>query len=169
MSSEKHREEASTDLAIKVITISDSLAEKGKKEKDESGKIIKKKLKNKGYSVERDLIPDNSEAIESELEKNVKNTELDAIITTGGTGITSRDKTVDIAKELFEKELPGFGELFRKESYREVGSAIILSRATAGIINQKPIFCLPGSPNSVKTGMDLLIPDLAHIVKHAGE
>ncbi|KXA91666.1 hypothetical protein AKJ64_04610, partial [candidate division MSBL1 archaeon SCGC-AAA259E17] len=148
----------------------DSLKKSGKgKGEDESGDIIQKKLKEEGYSSERIIISDEDEEIRKELSKSSKNPEIDALITTGGTGITSRDRTVDVVKELFEKELPGFGELMRSESYEEVGKAAFLSRTTAGIVDKKPIFCLPGSPNSVRNGMKIIIPELAHTVKHARE
>lgn len=170
MTSAEHRKEAPLDLNVRIITVSDSLSEKGKeREKDKSGGIIQKKLEERGFSSNRVIIPDESERIKRELKKSSEDSENDAIITTGGTGITSRDKTIDVAKELFEKELPGFGELLRRKSYEEVGGAVFLSRATAGVLKQKPIFCLPGSPNSVNKGMDLILPDLAHTVKHARE
>ena len=171
MTSAEHRENAPSNLQISAITISDSLSDSEEgKENDKSGKIIKEKLREKDHKIEyTSIIPDESKEIRDELQKSVKNPEIDAVITTGGTGITSQDKTVDVAKKIFEKEMPGFGELLRRKSYKEIQTAVILSRSTAGIAGKTPIFCLPGSPNSVKTGMDLIIPDLAHIVKHARE
>ncbi len=171
MTTDQHRKEAPSDLHVKTITVSDSLAEKGEAgyREDKSGKIIQKKIEEGGYSSERVIVPDEGEKIEEEISEAVADDGVDAVITTGGTGITSRDKTADIAKKLFDKEFPGFGELFRRKSFDEIGTAVILSRATAGLVKQKPIFCLPGSPNSVETGMDLIISDLAHIIKHARE
>jgi molybdenum cofactor biosynthesis protein B len=94
---------------------------------------------------------------------------IDAIIITGGTGIARRDVTIETVAPLYEKELPGFGEVLRRVGYDMVGTPALLTRASAGIIKRKPVFCLPGAPNAVEIGMDLILPELGHVVKHARE
>ncbi len=171
MTTTEHRKEAPKDLHIGVITISDTRSaawEEGRDE-DESGNIIMRRLEEAGFSSERIIIPDEGDELAEILEKWLEDPEIDAIITTGGTGIAERDITVDVASNFFEKELPGFGEFLRKEGYEMVGFAGILTRATLGIAEQKPIFCLPGAPNSVKVGMNMITSELAHLVKHARE
>lgn len=171
MTAKEHREEAPEDLNVGVITVSDSRAaamEEGRDE-DESGKIIQRKLEEAGFSSDRSVLPDEWDVLEGKLGELISDPGVDAVITTGGTGITSRDKTVDVARTFFDKELPGFGESLRRLGYEKVGGPGILTRATAGLAAQKPIFCLPGAPNAVEVGMDLILPDLAHVVKHARE
>ena len=95
---------------------------------------------------------------------------LDVAIFSGGTGITPTDITIETVTPFFEKTLPGFGEFFRRISYDKVGSAAVLSRAVAGVAKGKAIFCIPGSPDAVKTAVEMLIlPEAPHIVKHARE
>ena len=89
------------------------------------------------------------------------------IITTGGTGLESRDITIETIEPLFEKEIKGFGEIFRAISYEELGAGSLLSRATAGIYRKTMIFAMPGSPNAVKTGLGIIIDELGHLKKHA--
>jgi molybdenum cofactor biosynthesis protein B len=95
---------------------------------------------------------------------------LDVAIFSGGTGITPTDITIETVSPFFEKTLPGFGEFFRRISFDHVGSAAVLSRAVAGVVKGKAIFCIPGSPDAVKTSVEMLIlPEASHIVKHARE
>lgn len=171
MTAEEHRKEAPENLHVAVITVSDtrSVAMKEGRDEDESGKIIQEKLEEAGFTSDRDIIPDEKDELTEKLDGLLSDPEVDAIITTGGTGIAKRDITVDIAREFFEKELPGFGESLRRRGFEMVGVPGLLTRATLGVSNQKPILCLPGAPNSVKVGMDLIITDLPHIVKHARE
>ena len=90
----------------------------------------------------------------------------EVIISTGGTGIGKRDITIETIQPLFDKELTGFGEIFRYESYKELGTGAILSRATAGVWNETLLVALPGSPNAVTLGMKIIKPELGHMVKH---
>ena len=91
--------------------------------------------------------------------------DIDGIITNGGTGISKRDITVDVVSKFFDKELKGFGEIFRYLSYKEIGSPAILSRATAGLCKDKIIISIPGSENAVKLAMEkIIIPELSHIL-----
>jgi len=93
--------------------------------------------------------------------------DTDAIITTGGTGLTPRDVTIEAAGLLLEKEIPGFGEIFRRESMDEIGYATMLTRAIAGIIQGRAVFCMPGSPNAVRLGISIIASELGHVVEHA--
>ena len=112
-----------------------------------------------------EIIPDNSYIIKETLTKFMDNTSIHAIIFSGGTGLTPKDITYETLTPLIEKEITGFGEIFRALSYEEIGSAAMLSRATGGSIKDKAIFLLPGSPKAVKLAFNkLLIPELRHIV-----
>jgi molybdenum cofactor biosynthesis protein B len=99
------------------------------------------------------------------VEKSV----ADAVVICGGTGLTHLDLTLEAVEPLFEKTLPGFGEVFRWRSLEEVGTRAMLTRATAGIYNGKPVFCLPGSPGAARLGMELIMAELVHILKHIRE
>lgn len=100
----------------------------------------------------------------------MSNESVDAVVASGGTGITQSDITIEAIRPLFEKELPGFGELLRKISYEKIGSPAVMTRATAGIVKGKAIFCIPGSPQAVETALKhLILPEVGHIVKHARE
>ncbi|KXA91638.1 hypothetical protein AKJ63_01180 [candidate division MSBL1 archaeon SCGC-AAA259D18] len=166
----EHKENAPTDLHVGIITTSDSLYSiEDDKRDDKSGNIIQERIDEAGFSSERYLCPDEGKQIRKKLLELLTDSGVDAVITTGGTGVASRDITIDVVSDLFDKELPGFGELLRRKSYGKIGNSIILTRATAGLIDQKPVFCLPGSPDSVKIGSDLIVSELAHIEKHARE
>lgn len=134
---------------------------------DSSGKTIKNLLTTNGHDViQYMLINDDSNAIQSALRSAV-DSDADIIITTGGTGLTSHDVTIEATTPMFEKIIPGFGELFRFKSIEEIGTAVILTRATAGVIRSKAVFCLPGSSNAVRLAIkDIIIPEAGHIVKH---
>lgn len=167
----EHREGAPKNLRVAVITVSDSRAAAMREGRDEdiSGRIVERELQKAGHSSTRVVIPDDEGQIEKELRESISDPKIDAVITTGGTGITSRDRTVDVVRPLFEMDLPGFGEILRRMGYEKVGGPGILTRATAGLIERKPVFCLPGAPNAVEVAMELIIPDLGHLVKHARE
>jgi len=120
--------------------------------------------------VSRVLISDSRRDLAREIKKAGKSKEIDSIIVSGGTGITKQDITIEVVEKLLDKQIPGFGELFRKLSYDEVGSAAILSRAISGLTFGKIIFCLPGSTNAVRLAMnELILPEIGHMVKHASE
>ncbi len=135
-------------------------------ENDESGSIMKRLIEEYGYIVAYyDIVKNDKEKIKEKLEETLKNENVNVIIFSGGTGISKRDVTVDAVKPLLEKELPGFGEIFRWLSYKEIGSAAIMSRAFAGIKNGKAIFCLPGSKNAVELAMkEIILREAAHIM-----
>ncbi|MEM2908351.1 MAG: MogA/MoaB family molybdenum cofactor biosynthesis protein [Candidatus Hadarchaeales archaeon] len=171
MSGIEHKKDAPRHLRVAVLTISDSRAAAMREGRDEdvSGKLIERKLREAGHSSIRLILPDEAEEIRAAIERFSSDLETDVIITTGGTGITHRDVTIETVKPLLEKELPGFGELLRRIGYEKVGGPAILTRATAGVVKKKPVFCLPGAPNAVEVAMDLILPELGHIVKHARE
>jgi len=164
---EKHRAEAPTKLRIAVVTISDKRA-RGVEE-DISGKLLQEGLEKEGFTVSRHLLPNESERIASLVRELLDHQDVDAIITIGGTGISSRDVTIESIRPLLQKELPGFGEMLRHLGYQKVGTPALLSRALAGSAKGKLVFCLPGAPAAVSVALELLLPDLSHLVKHARE
>ncbi|OYT62831.1 MAG: molybdenum cofactor biosynthesis protein [Thermofilum sp. ex4484_15] len=133
---------------------------------DPSGDIAERELRNLGHNVViRKILPDEVSRIRDEIRRLIDDSKIDIIITIGGTGLTSDDVTIEAVTPLLDKILPGFGEIFRYLSYREVGSLAILSRAIAGISRDKVIFCLPGSVNAVKLAINMLIgPLLPHLL-----
>lgn len=144
-----------------VITISDTRAH----ETDVSGRAIVELLEDAGHVVaKRQILRDEPMDVRDAVLANVA--DVDAIITTGGTGITSRDSTYEAVASIFEKHLDGFGELFRMLSYEEIGSAAMMTRAAAGVARGTAIFLLPGSEHAVRLGMTkLILPELGHVVR----
>ncbi len=160
--SKQHQKESSADISCGIITLSDSR----KSEKlDLSGKYLAEELESRYNLKSRSLIPDEKNKLIESIETMI-NDDVDVIITNGGTGLDSRDITVETVESLFEKKLDGFGEIFRAVSYEEIGSAALLSRATAGVYKQTLIFSMPGSPNAVKTALGIIIDELPHFVHH---
>jgi molybdenum cofactor biosynthesis protein B len=148
-----------------VLTISDTRTKKT----DESGKIAKELISKDGHQVlAYKIIRNDKSLIQTNVKEILQNPEINAIVTIGGTGISKRDATVESVSELLHKKIEGFGELFRNLSYQEIGEAAVISRATAGTINGKLVFCLPGSKNAVKLALNkLILPGLGHIIKEA--
>jgi molybdenum cofactor biosynthesis protein B len=160
--SKMHQEQSSTDITCGLITLSDSR----KSEKlDLSGKYIAEEIESRYTLKSRKLIPDEKEDLINAIDDMVSE-DIDVIMTNGGTGLDVRDITVETVESLFEKKIDGFGELFRAKSFEEIGSAALLSRATAGIYKKTIIFSMPGSPNAVKTALSLIIDELPHFVHH---
>ena len=157
----EHQSESSKHLKCGVITLSDSRNGKS----DLSGDYIAQEIESKYQLTSRAIIPDEKDDLIETIEKMVSE-DVDVILTTGGTGLDTRDITVECVESLFEKKLDGFGEIFRAKSYEEIGAAALLSRATAGIYKKKVIFSMPGSPNAVKTALEIIIDELPHIVHH---
>jgi len=170
-SMEEHKRKSPILVKVGVITLSDSKYEDHlrSKQTDVSGKTITDAVKDKHKLVSYSVIPDDAKLLLGELEDFIENKEADVIITTGGTGIGSRDITIETLKPLFEKELNGFGEIFRYESYKELGTGALLSRATAGVYKRTLIVSVPGSPNAVELSLKILLPELGHLVKHLRE
>jgi len=157
-----HQKESSKDITCGLITLSDSR----KSEKlDLSGKYIAEEIEARYTLKSRSLIPDEKEDLINTIDTMTEDG-IDVILTNGGTGLATRDITVETVESLFEKKIDGFGELFRAKSFEEIGSAALLSRATAGVYKKTIIFSMPGSPNAVKTALDLIIDELPHFVHH---
>lgn len=165
MGSEEHKDSAPMELDFSVITVSDSLS-RGERE-DNSGDLISEQMSDAGHNlVERVQIPDEEMYILKEISRILVDFDVDVIIMTGGTGISERDKTIETLRKIFDKEIEGFGELFRKYSYDEVGTATVLSRASAGVVDGAVIYSLPGSVNAVLTGMKIIKSEAPHMTKH---
>jgi molybdenum cofactor biosynthesis protein B len=158
----EHRKKSETSVAVAVITLSTSRS----LETDKSGAIIQQLLEEKGHSVPvRKLIPDSRNILRATLRELAREKKVHAIITTGGTGLTPTDVTIEAVQGMLDKELPGFNSLFMMLSYPQVKSAAMLSRALAGTIKGKAIFCLPGSPRACKLATEsLILPELGHIM-----
>tara|TARA_B100001250_G_C19263409_1_gene555870 strand:- start:13 stop:540 length:528 start_codon:yes stop_codon:yes gene_type:complete len=141
-------------INIAVITISDSRTI----ENDTSGDTLEKRIKDAGHQIiKRIIIPDDVEKIKETLKMMSKEDNIDCIITTGGTGLTGRDTTPEAVKEIANKNIDGFGELFRQVSFKTIGTSAIQSRATAALINSTYVFCLPGSTGACKDGWDEIL------------
>ena len=132
-------------IKFAIAIISDSRTLKN----DKSGVVLENKIIKSGHELlSKDIIIDDKKKILTFLRKKIKSKSLNAIITTGGTGLTGRDSTPEAFNQIIEKEIPGFGELFRMISYKKIGTSAIQSRAIAGIVKDKFIFALPGSPSA---------------------
>lgn len=141
-------------LRIAVLTISDTRTE----ETDTSGTVLADRLTGKGHILaDKRIVKDNIYEIRAVLSRWIADPEVRAVITTGGTGLTSRDGTPEAVLPLLDKEIAGFGEMFRAISFEEIKTATLQSRALAGVANGTYIFCLPGSSGACKTGWDNLI------------
>nr|VFK53072.1 MAG: molybdenum cofactor biosynthesis protein B [Candidatus Kentron sp. TUN]VFK53820.1 MAG: molybdenum cofactor biosynthesis protein B [Candidatus Kentron sp. TUN]VFK59548.1 MAG: molybdenum cofactor biosynthesis protein B [Candidatus Kentron sp. TUN] len=141
-------------LRIAILTISDSRTE----ETDGSGRILVDRLTDKGHLLaDKLIVPDDIYEIRAVVSRWIVATDVQVIITTGGTGLTSRDGTPEAIMPLLDKKIEGFGEMFRAVSFEEIKTATLQSRALAGIANGTYIFCLPGSSGACKTGWDKLI------------
>ncbi len=131
---------------------------------DESGDLAEEFIKRaKGKVIERKLVPDDAKLLTDVLSKALK-AEVDVILLTGGTGVSKTDVTIETVRPFFEKEVEGFGEIFRFVSYEKIGAAAALSRATAGVAKGKLIMCLPGSPDAVRTALELFVVEIPHIL-----
>lgn len=166
-----HKEHAPKSASVFIVTCSTSKAEQKKRGldvEDPSGDEIEKLMLEAGHRVVgRTLIPDRIALLRTTVGKALKS-DADAIIITGGTGIAPSDVTVEGVSPMLEKEIPGFGELLRRISYEKIGSAAMMTRAMAGVVKGKAIFCLPGSPDGVTTAVSkLIIPELGHVVSIA--
>ena len=161
MGVEEHRKTAVTGVRCAVLTVSDTRA----METDVSGRTIVELLESASHVVaKRQILRDDPKDVHEAVLGQIGG--VDAIITTGGTGITSRDSTYEAIASLFEKQIDGFGELFRSLSYQEIGSAAMMTRACAGVARGTAIFILPGSEHAVRLAMTkLILPELGHVVR----
>jgi len=168
VSHEIHRRQGPKVVRFYIVTVSTSrYREKaaGGSPSDESGDTAETMVKETGnVVVGRDLLPDDVNAIRRKLLELVQRDDVDVIVFTGGTGLTRTDVTIEAVRPFFEKEIDGFGDVFRHLSIQEVGTAAFLTRATGGVIGDKVVFLLPGSPNAVKTGMRIILSEGSHLL-----
>ena len=138
-------------INIAIVTISDSRTLKN----DKSGAVLEQRVIKSGHKISsREIVKDDFNKISKLFKNLINNQEVDAIISTGGTGLTGRDITPEVMETLFEKSIDGFGEMFRWLSFSKIGTSALQSRALAGVANGTYIFCLPGSPSACKDGWD---------------
>ena len=166
----KHLPKEPLKIQARIFVISDSLHHlkktgKNWKETDKSGQIAKETLQRSFPDIDLvlDVLPDEldliSEAVTTSIEEQIS-----LILTLGGTGISTRDVTIEAISPLIEKELTGFGELFRLKTYETVGTISIMTRTLAGVAQKSCITCLPGSPNATRLGLELILTELAHVL-----
>ncbi|KPJ95203.1 MAG: molybdenum cofactor biosynthesis protein B [Gammaproteobacteria bacterium SG8_15] len=143
-------------LNIAVLTVSDTRTE----EDDRSGQLLVKRLTEAGHTLsEKTMVPDDMYQIRATVSRWVADAEINVVLTTGGTGVTGRDGTPEAIQPLLDKEIEGFGEIFRMLSYEEIKTSSLQSRALAGVANATYIFCLPGSSGACATGWDRIIKE----------
>jgi molybdenum cofactor biosynthesis protein B len=166
-SAEQHRAAAPRHARCFVLTVSDTRTA----DTDTSGRAIRELLAGAGHEiVGHRIVRDEPSEVSAVVREQVANGAVHVVITTGGTGITSRDGTFEAIDGLLEKRLDGFGELFRMLSFHEIGAAAMLSRATAGTMQRKAIFVLPGSENAVRLALTrLILPELGHVLQQLGK
>jgi molybdopterin adenylyltransferase len=164
---DSHRADAPASVRCFVLTVSDTRTEGT----DTSGRAIADLLTAAGHVVAgRAIVKDDPDAVRTAIVRQFGTPDVQVIITTGGTGITSRDTTYEAIAGLLQKRLDGFGELFRMLSYQEIGPAAMLTRACAGLVSGRIVVSLPGSEAAVRLAMErLLIPELGHLVQQASK
>ena len=167
MSHQEHRSHGPASVACFVLTVSDTRTP----DTDSSGRAIRELLAGAGHSVSgHAIVRDEPSQVRVTVLERITDTATQVVITTGGTGVTSRDGTYEAVAGMLEKQLNGFGELFRMLSFQEIGSAAMMSRAIAGTLHGKAIFVLPGSENAVRLAMTrLIIPELPHVVQQVSK
>jgi molybdenum cofactor biosynthesis protein B len=147
-------------LGVAVVTVSSSRS----LDDDPAGDALVELFEGQGHEIAtRDLVVDDYDGVQSALSSLTSRDDVDVVVTTGGTGVTPDDVTVEAVERLFAKRLPGFGELFRRESYDEVGVMAVATRATAGIVEDVPVFCLPGSENAARLGGGIAVEAAGHL------
>jgi len=158
----KHKESAPETVRVAILTISDTRTP----QTDTGGDVAQELLEGAGQEVvERRIVRDEVSGIRNSLIDLLARSDVDAVVATGGTGISARDTTYEVVERMVEKKLDGFGEIFRMLSYEEIGSAAIMSRALAGSVGSKFVASLPGSRNAVRLAVEkLLVPELSHVV-----
>ncbi len=162
----EHSRDQKAEAVCAVLVTSDTR----RPETDETGKAAIRILEEGGHNVAvHEIVRNDMSQITDALKKLLDGDGVEVIITSGGTGIGAKDKTVEAVSGLLEKRIQGFGELFRRMSYDEVGEAAMISRATAGVASGKLIFCLPGSKNAVELGLrKIILPALGHMLWEMG-
>ena len=161
----EHKTQGPQSVRCAVITVSDTRT----LDNDTGGASVIEHLTAAGHSLaHREIVPDDPARMRPLLESLRQRDDVDAILMTGGTGVTSRDQTYETVTALLDKPLPGYGEVFRMLSFQEIGPAAILSRATGGLIGGKVLLTMPGSPAAVRLAMErIIVPELPHLVREA--
>lgn len=163
----EHRERAPSSVKVGIVTASTSryaAFRRGERVVDDSGDAVEEVMRARGYSVVRyGVVDDDVKQIREAVLRGIAEG-CDAFVVVGGTGVTARDVTVEAIRPLFEKELPGFGEVLRLESYKRIGAAGMLSRATAGVVRGAAVFAFPGSPDGARLAAELIAEELPHLV-----
>lgn len=149
------------ELGVAVATVSSTRS----LEHDPAGDAIVAAFEAEGHELAtRELLRDEYDGIQSAIGNFARRDDVDVVVTTGGTGITPDDVTVEAVSDLLDKELPGFGELFRRLSYDEIGTRIVGTRAVGGVMAGTPVFCLPGSENAARLGSEeVIVPEAPHL------
>jgi molybdenum cofactor biosynthesis protein B len=167
MAVHEHKKQAPQTVSLGIITVSTTRA----LENDTSGQWIREQAEKKGHTIVfHQVVPDDATQIADTLKDGILKSTPQVVLLSGGTGITKKDVTIEAVSPLFTKELSAFGPLFAKLSMEEIDSAAIMSRATAGVIGNTVVFCMPGSLNACKLACTRLIfPELGHLVKHVND
>jgi len=157
-----HHHHDVAEIGVAIVTVSSSRT----LDDDPAGDYAATAVEEAGHEVTtRELITDDLDTVEGTVNRLVNRDDTDAVITTGGTGVTPDDVTPEAVLPLFDKQLPGFGELFRRLSYDEIGTMTVGSRAVGGVADGVPVFCLPGSENAVRLGVDeIVLAEVSHLV-----
>lgn len=167
--SHDHHHHDIPELDFALLTVSSSRGI----DDDAAGDAIVERLEAAGHTVAvRELVNDDYDSVQDTIDRFADRADVDCVVTTGGTGVTPDDVTIEAARPLFDKRLPGFGELFRSLSRDEIGTKVVGTRTTAGIADGTPVFCLPGSRNAVELGTESIIveeaPHLAGLARRNG-
>jgi len=165
MGVKNHRKQGAKQVVTAILTVSDTR----NRRTDETGRILREGFEHAGHKVIRQgIVKDESREIRAWFKEALGDPRIHVILINGGTGIARRDVTVETVKPLLDKEITGFGELFRMLSYREIGSAAMMSRAIAGVANNKVVVCTPGSPDSARLALkEIILPEIGHLVWEA--
>jgi len=165
MSSHHHPNQAPAQLTVAIVTVSDTRTP----ETDESGKLARRMVEEAGHRVTGvEIVADDPGALRAVLESRLAEKNVDAVLLSGGTGISPRDGTFEVVSAMLDKVLPGFGELFRALSYEEIGPGAMLSRAVGGVARGKAVFSMPGSTKAVRLALEkLILPELGHTAGEA--
>ena len=165
MTYQEHKHQSPKSINCSVIVVSDSRTEQN----DESGKYMMQVLKKNNHEVlSYSLLKNDADAIKKRINELLNEESLQVIITSGGTGISHRDVTVETISPILDKKVDGFGELFRFLTYQQIHTGSIMSRAMAGVARGKVIICLPGSLGAVNLAMEkIILPEIGHMVREA--
>lgn len=162
MSHQQHRQQAPHTVHCAIMTVSDTRTP----ETDTSGQFMQQALTQAGHRIHAySIVKDEPDDVRRLLQHHLHDAETDVVLLSGGTGLSPRDGTYEVVQSLLEKELTGFGELFRSLSYAEIGAAAMMSRATAGVASGTVVISMPGSSAAVRLAMEkLILPELTHMV-----